>query len=153
LQLKQFATNTTRRGAGRLLVALLAGASVFATVAVRAETAASAETYDMVIKFAEGANNTTPTVRVKANEDVTLNWNRPGVANWNRVFNIAPATKDSVYVKMKVAQASGEVDSPVLLLKLGQEGTVGFGEKADRPAFSIGVTVTRAVPGAPLAVN
>jgi hypothetical protein len=153
LQLKQTATNTTRRGAGRLLVALLAGASVFATVAVRAETAASAETYDMVVKFAEGANNTTPTVRVKANEDVTLNWNQPGVANWNRVFTIAPASKDSVYVKMKVAQPNGEVDSPVLLLKLGQEGGVGFGEKAGRPAFKIAVTVTRAAPDAPIAAN
>lgn len=152
LQLKQTATNTTRRSAGRLLVALLAGASVFATVAVRAETAASAETYDMVVKFAEGADNS-PTVHVKANEDVTLKWNQPGVANWNGVFNITPATKDSVYVKMKVTHASGAVDSPTLLLKLGQAGAVGFGEKAGKPAFRIGLTITRAVPGAPIAAN
>lgn len=153
LQLKQTPTNSTRRRAGRMLVALLAGASVFATVAVRAETAASAETYDIIVKFDEGANNTAQAVRVQANEDIKLNWNQPGVANWNGVFNVAPATKDSVYVKLKVTQANGDVDSPVLQLKLGQEGAVGFGAKTGRPAYKIGVTVTRAAAGAPIGAN
>jgi len=153
LQLKQSTTNTTRRNAGRMLVALLAGASVFATVAVRAETAAGAETYDLAVKFAEGASNTTPGMRVKANEDIKLNWNQPGMAKWSGVFNVTAATPDSVYVKMKLTQASGEVYSPVVQLKLGQEGSVAFGEKAGKPAVSFGLTVTRAVAGAPIGAN
>lgn len=142
MNLKHTVRSTARRRAGHLIVALLAGASMLGTVAVRAETAAGADTYGLSVKFAEGAGNTTPAIPVKAGEDLALNWKQPG-AGWSGVFRVERASADTVMVTMKVTQEDGNVIAPSLLLKLGEGGAVAVSGKLGKPELHIGVTVTR----------
>ncbi len=140
MQLKH-TSSTSRRRAGHLIVALLAAASVFGTVTARAGATAGADTYDIAVKFAEGEGNTSAKVRVKAGEDFSLRWSAPG-QSWQGVFN-ASAAGESVLLKMTVTTADGKVIAPSVLLRMGEMGTVVEGDMA-KPAFKVGVTVTRA---------
>jgi bla regulator protein BlaR1 len=143
MQLKQTSTSTARRRAGHLIVALLACASVLGTVTARAgaPAAAAGDDYEIVVNFAEGTGSTTAKVRVKAGEDFALRWDQPGRA-WKGVFNVVPEGQ-SVMVKMKVTPDGGSPIAPALLLRLGESGKVVSGDAA-KPAFQLGLTVTRA---------
>lgn len=146
MNLKSAVRSTTRRRVGHLVVALLASASMLGTVAVRAETAKSADTYGLSVKFAEGEGNTTPAIPVKAGEDMELNWKQPG-GGWKGVFRVERASADTVIVKMKVTPENGEAIAPSLLLKLGEAGAVAVSGKDGKPDLKIGVTVTRTAEG------
>jgi bla regulator protein blaR1 len=142
MNLKHTARSTVRRRLGHLIVALLAGASMLGTVAVRAETAKSAEMYEVSVKFAEGEGNTASAVPVKAGEEFALKWAQPG-AGWKGVFRVETATATTVSVKMNLTQEDGNVIKPELLLKLGERGAVEVGGKDGKPSLKIGITVTR----------
>ncbi len=141
MHLKQTSTSAPRRRAGRLIVAALAIASVLGTVGARAGTAADGQEYEIAVKFADGADGTTPMVRVKAGEEFALNWKQPG-HGWKGVFTVTPASAESVMVKMTVTPEKGEVFAPSMLLKLGQAGTVS--KDGAESKVQIGLTVTKA---------
>ena len=142
MHLQHTLTNSRRRRSGRLIAALIACASVLGTVSART---GSADAYDIAVQFAEGAGNTSAKVRVKAGEDFALRWDQAG-QSWKGVFNVTSAPGEAVMVKMKVTEESGKVITPALLLRLGQAGSARDGE-APKPAFQIGLTVTRAAGG------
>ncbi len=142
MQLQQTTTSTARRRAGHLIVALLACASVFGTVSARAG-AGTGEDYEIAVKFAEGAENTSGKVRVKAGEEFSLRWSQPG-QSWSGAFTVTPAAGDSVQVKMKVTPDGGKPVSPTLLMRLGETGSVRAAGDAGKSVIQIGLTVTRA---------
>ena len=141
MNLKHTVRSTARRRAGHLIIALLAGACMLGTAAVRAETAKNADTYSLKVKFAEG-DGTTPLMQVHAGEDIALNWSQPG-SGWKGVFRVERASADTVMLKMKITPENGEAIAPSLLLKLGEGGTVAVSGKEGKPDLKIGVTVTR----------
>ena len=73
MQLQHTTTSTPRRHAGRLLVALLACASVFGTVSARA---GGDQTYEIAVKFADAPGNRSAKVRVNAGEQAALRYRR-----------------------------------------------------------------------------
>lgn len=137
MQLKQTSISTPRRRAGRLIVALVACASVLGTVAARAGSGAG-EVYEIAVTVAGG---TTSIVRARAGEDFALRQDKPG-QNWTGVFSVTPAADDSVFVKTRVTQENGKSMAPSMLLRLGQTGTVREGDLVN-PSFQLGLTVTR----------
>ncbi len=140
MHLQKNTTSAARRNAGRLIVALLAGATVFGTVSARA---GSGEDYEIAVKFAEGAGNTSAKVRVKAGEEFALRWNQPG-QSWKGQFTVTRALGDSVMVKMNVTPDNGKPVAPSLMLRLGESGSVRSDGEAGKGAFQIGLTVTAA---------
>lgn len=146
MQLKQSSPGAARRRAGQLVVALFACASVFGTMAARGATAPAGKgDYQLAVQLAPGAE--TPVVLAKANEDVALNWKQPG-AGWSGTFRVIPAKDNMVYVKMNVTQENGKKIAPTLMMRLGETGRVKSGGNPGEPVLEIGVTVTRAAPGA-----
>ena len=73
MQLQHTTTSAPRRHAGRLLVALLACASVFGTVSARA---GGGQTYEIAVKFADAPGNRSAKVRVNAGEQAALRYRR-----------------------------------------------------------------------------
>lgn len=144
MNLKQSTPSRTRRYAGRLAVAVLAGACMLATVAVRANTSAKADKYEISVRFAEGEGNTVAGLPVSAGEDIALNWKQPGAAGWEGVFRIEPASDQAVFVRMNITQDNGELITPTLMLKLGENGAVKATDKDGKPTFAVGLTVKRA---------
>ena len=140
MHLKQTTTSAPRRHAGRLIVALLACASVFGTVSARA---GSGEAYDIAVKFAEGPGNTSAKVRVNAGEQFALRWDQPG-QGWKGEFTVTPAGAESVMVKMKVSPENGKPAAPSLLMRLGETGAVRSDGEGGKGGYQIGLTVTRA---------
>jgi len=141
MQLKLTTRSTARRRAGHLIIAMLASASMLGTATVRAETAKSADTYGLTVKFADG-DGTTSVLPVTAGEDLSLNWKQPG-SGWKGVFRVDRASADTVMVRMKITPENGDVIAPSLLLKLGEAGTVAVSGKDGKPDLKIGVTVNR----------
>ena len=143
MELKQITPGSTRRLAGRAIIAVLACASVLTAIGVRAAPPAAARSYEIAVKFAEGDNNTTPYLQVKEGEDFELKWDQPP-ASWSGKFSVTGAAADSVYVKMKITRQNGEVAEPTLLLKLGQPGAVSMGDASSGGPIKIGMTVIQA---------
>jgi bla regulator protein BlaR1 len=145
MHLKQTSTSAPRRRAGRMIVALLACASVLATVAARADTAAaSVDHYDIAFQFSEGADSSAPKVSAKAGETFKIRWDKKG-SGWSGEFKVRPVKDDSVYVEMKITQENGNVMTPTLMMPLGESGAVKVsGKKPGDPVFKVGLVVTRA---------
>jgi bla regulator protein BlaR1 len=137
MQLKQATISTPRRRAGRIIVALLACASVLGAVGARAD---GGQVYDIAVAV-DGVAAGAPMIRVKAGEEAVIKLKQPGQA-WTGVFSVTPAASDAVTLKMKVTQESGKVIAPTLLLHLGETGHVVDGDPA-KPNFRVGLTVTR----------
>lgn len=146
MQLKHTPPGAARRRTGHLIVALLACAGVLGTVAARAAAPAGHGDYLLAVQFADGAANA-PGVPVKAGQETRLSWKQPG-AGWSGTFAVMPAKDDTVFVTMKITQEDGKVVAPSLLMRLGERAAVESHGKPGEPGFRIGVTVTRAVPGA-----
>lgn len=141
MHLKQ-TTNHARRRAGMAVVVLLACASVFATVAARAETSpASGSDYEIAVQFADNTGSIAPALPVKAGEALKLNWKQPGFG-WTGEFVVTPAKDDMVWVKMKITQENGDQLAPILMMRLGERGAVTSG-KPGGPQFKVDLTVTR----------
>ncbi len=141
MQLKKTPVSTPRRYAGRAAVALLAFASVLATVAARAGDSPASGDYQVAVQFADSASTATPAILIKAGEPFKMNWTQPG-SGWAGDLVVTPAKDDMVWVKMKITQENGEVISPSLLMRLGEHGAVSSGAPGG-PSFKLGVTVTR----------
>lgn len=142
MQLKQSTISAPRRHAGRAIVAVLACASVLATVAARADSAPAGGDYDIAVQFSEAADSAAPPMPVKAGEPLKLNWKQKGYG-WSGAFTLTPAKDDMVYVKLDVTQENGNKLAPVVMLRLGERGAVKSG-KPGEPIFSVSFVVTRA---------
>lgn len=143
MQLQQSPVIPARRHAGRAIVAMLACASVLATVAARADTAPAGGDYEIAVRFDEGASNATPPMPVKAGEPFKLNWKQKG-HGWTGDFTVTPAKDNMVYVKLNITQENGAKLTPAVMLRLGELGAVKS-SKPGEPTFSVSFTVTRPV--------
>jgi bla regulator protein BlaR1 len=144
MQLKQPPISTPRRHAGRTIVAMLACASVLATVAARADTAPAGGDYEIAVQFAEGADSAAPPMSVKAGEPLKLNWKQEGYG-WSGDFTVTPAKDDMVFVKLNITQENGAKLTPAVMARLGENAAVKS-SKPGEPTFSVSFKVTR--PGA-----
>lgn len=140
MQLQKTSTSTPRRHAGRLIVALLACASVFGTVSARA---GGAQAYDIAVKFAEGTGNTSAKMRVNAGEEIMLRMDQPG-QSWKGAFTVTPTSAGSVQVTMKVVPENGKPVKAVLLMRLGETRSMRTDGAPGSPSREIGATVTAA---------
>lgn len=137
MQLKQSTPRAGRRLAGRAFLAILACASVFTTVAVRADNAAPAQSYKVALKFGGAFGDSSPTLLVRDGDQATLAWHQTPTP-WSSVVSVSGAAGDSVMLKLQVSENGKVVASPSLLLKLDQAGAVSLGD-----AGRIDVTVSR----------
>lgn len=144
MQLQQSPISPPRRHAGRALVAILACASVLATVAARADTAPADGDYEIAVQFAEGADSAAPPLPVKAGEPLKLNWKQKG-HGWTGDFTLTPAKENMVIVKLNITQENGARLTPTVMARLGENAAVKS-SKPGEPTFSVSFTVTR--PGA-----
>jgi bla regulator protein BlaR1 len=144
MQLKQSPISTPRRHAGRAIVAMLACASVLATVAARADTAPAGGDYEIAVQFAEGTDSAAPPMPVKAGEPLKLNWKQKG-HGWSGDFTVTPAKENMVLVKLNITQENGAKLTPTVMARLGENAAVKS-SKPGEPTFSVSFKVTR--PGA-----
>lgn len=141
MHLKQTSISTPRRHAGRVIVAMLACASVLATMAARADTAPAGGDYEIAVQFAEGADSGAPPMPVKAGEPLKLSWKQKG-HGWSGDFTVTPAKENMVLVKLNITQENGAKLTPTVMARLGENAAVKS-SKPGEPTFSVSFKVTR----------
>jgi beta-lactamase regulating signal transducer with metallopeptidase domain len=165
MQLQHTSPTLSRRLAGRMLVAALAGVSVAAALAARAESVAvpaapaattaatstaAAPGYAVAMTLRAGPDGAPQRIlaRTPSNFSVRLG---EGEGGWSGDFVLTAVGSDQVMLRSKLSLNGKPVSEPSVLARLGASSTIRVAGNGGQGDLALEVTVTRegqSVPGA-----
>jgi bla regulator protein BlaR1 len=148
MQLTQSRPTTSRRAAGRLMLALLAMCCVGASVAARADTVpATASSFDVVVKLImqDGSSSPPVPIRVKPGEPVKVGQVNGGT-QWDGEFLFKDGDGGVVDIHAVIRRAGQTYSRPRLLVQSGETARLKVSDDAARSGFEVTIAATRVAP-------